>query len=297
MKWTEIATKMASRSCLRQDQRKDDNSFTQAITTTFLAVWAKVPEFIRFQTYRLLRTAGLHLYGSTTSGIQRLPFGMYLKYGPKNHAERHAGEFNALKIVRSQTRIPVPRPIDLLLSRNESFLVTSRIEGGPAGLGLDEYSDEEMHQMAQDLRAWIDELHSITRNRESKYAITNAIGGPCLDYRISGDRVGPFPSEKEFSESLQLGILPGLIHRTDHEIVFTHADLNMRNILVKDGRITGIVDWENAGWFPDYWEYTKCHFGVRLSKRWLKMIEVVFKNEYEEELAIERQYWEYHSAW
>jgi aminoglycoside phosphotransferase len=245
----------------------------------------------------MLRTAGSYLYGYTTAGVQRLPFGMYLKHGPEIHAERHAGEFNALKLVRSQTSIPVPNPIDLLLSRTESFLVTSRIDGEPAGIAVDECTDEEMHRMAQDLRSWIAELHAIKMDTDSKYAIANATGGPCLDYRISADPVGPFHNEKEFSESLQLGILPGLMHRTGHKIVFTHADLNMRNILVKDGRISGIVDWENAGWFPEYWEYTKCHFGVRLSKRWLKMIEAVFENKYEVELGIERQYWEYHSAW
>lgn len=222
---------------------------------------------------------------------------MYLKHGPEYHAQRHSGEFNALKVVRSQTSIPVPYPIDLLLSRTESFLVTSRMEGEPAGITIDECSDEGMHQMAQDLRSWIAELHAIKMHRDSKHAITNATGGPCLDYRISADPVGPFQSEKEFSESLQLGILPDLIHRAGHKIVFTHADLNMRNLLVKDGRISGIVDWENAGWFPEYWEYTKCHFGVRISKRWLKMIEEVFENKYESELGIERQYWEYHSAW
>ena len=215
---------------------------------------------------------------------------MYLKHGPEIHAERHAGEFNALKLVRSRTSIPVPNPIDLLLSRTESFLVTSRIEGEPAGIALDECSDEEMHQIAQDLRSCIAELHAIKMDRDPKYAITNATGGPCLDYRISADPVGPFHSEKEFNESLKLGMLPDLMHRTGHNIVFTHADLNMRNILVKDGRISGIVDWENAGWFPEYWEYTKCHFGVKLSKRWLKMIDSVFENKYEAELGIERQY-------
>ena len=38
--------------------------------------------------------------------------------------------------------------------------------------------------------------------------------------------------------------------------IFTHADVAPRNILVdKDGHITGIIDWERAGWYPDYWEY------------------------------------------
>ncbi|TVY40524.1 hypothetical protein LOCC1_G005337, partial [Lachnellula occidentalis] len=297
LKWTDIATKIDSRSCVRQSQRKESNPFTQTITTGLFAVWSKFPDFIRFQTYRFLRTAGSYFYGRTIPGVQRLPFGMYLKYGPENHAARHAGEFNALKLVRSQTSVPVPRPIDLLLSRTESFLVTSRIEGGPAGLAIDECSSEEMHLMAEDLRSWIAQLRSMKRDRDSEYAITNATGGPCLDYRISADPVGPFRSEEEFVESLRLGILPDLVHRTGYQIVFTHSDLNMRNILVKNGRITGIVDWENAGWFPEYWEYTKCHFAVTIQKRWLKMIDGVFENKYGTEEKIERQYWAYHSAW
>ncbi|KAI9051357.1 hypothetical protein LZ554_004404 [Drepanopeziza brunnea f. sp. 'monogermtubi'] len=220
---------------------------------------------------------------------------MYLKHGDE---DRLGGEFNALRIVRSQTTIPVPVPIDFLTSPTEGFLVTFRIEGGPAGLAVDRCTDGEMHQMASDLRGWIAELRSIQMDRDPRYAITDATGGSCLDYRIDGSqRVGPFVSEHEFSESLRLGILPDLVHRSDHDIFFTHGDLNMRNILVEDGRISGIMDWENAGWFPEYWEYTKCHFGVRIHTRWLKMIESVFDGNYSAELAIERQYREYHCPW
>ncbi|KAF5879683.1 uncharacterized protein Bfra_006890 [Botrytis fragariae] len=260
-------------------------------------MWPRFPEFIRFKTYRVLRAVESYLYGSTTRGVQRLTFGMYLKYGPEYDAEYHTGESNALKIVRSRTSIPVPNPIDLLVSPTESFLVMSRIEGVPAGHAIDECSDEEVHQMAQDLRSYITELHTIELNKDSKYAITNATGGPCLDYRIDSEPVGPFPTEKKFSESLQLGILPGSMHRTDHKTFFTHADLNMKHILVKDGKISGIVDWENSGWYPEYWEYIKCRFSVKIHKQWVKMIDETFEDKYEEELAIDRQYWDYQSAW
>lgn len=38
--------------------------------------------------------------------------------------------------------------------------------------------------------------------------------------------------------------------------LFTHGDVAPRNILVDEScRITGIVDWELAGWYPEYWEY------------------------------------------
>ncbi|TGO39448.1 hypothetical protein BHYA_0054g00050 [Botrytis hyacinthi] len=242
LKWAEIDTKINGRPSLRRSQNISSSSFGESITTTFLVMWSKFPKFIRFKTYRVLRTVGSYLYGSPTRGVQRLPFGMYLKYGPEYDADNHAGEFNALKIVRSRTSIPVPNPIDLLVSPTESFLVMSRIEGVPAGHAIDECSDEEVHQMAQDLRSYIAELHTVEQNKDSKYAITSATGGPCLDYRIDSEPVGLFPTEKEFSESLQLGILPGLMHRTDHKIFFTHSDLNMRNILIKDGKISGIVD-------------------------------------------------------
>ncbi|KAK4125673.1 hypothetical protein N657DRAFT_708637 [Parathielavia appendiculata] len=38
--------------------------------------------------------------------------------------------------------------------------------------------------------------------------------------------------------------------------VFTHGDVNPFNILVCGNRATGIIDWEFAGWYPHYWEYT-----------------------------------------
>ena len=38
------------------------------------------------------------------------------------------------------------------------------------------------------------------------------------------------------------------------ELVFTHGDLAGRNILVKDGKLVGLIDWELSGWYPRYSE-------------------------------------------
>ncbi|KAL9023071.1 MAG: hypothetical protein Q9196_007400 [Gyalolechia fulgens] len=49
--------------------------------------------------------------------------------------------------------------------------------------------------------------------------------------------------------------LPSMLPRS-HVPLFTHGDVAPRNTMVDEsGRITGIVDWELAGWYPDYWEY------------------------------------------
>lgn len=46
------------------------------------------------------------------------------------------------------------------------------------------------------------------------------------------------------------------LHESPHRIVFTHGDLAHHNILVEDGHVTGFIDWEAAGWYPNYWEFT-----------------------------------------
>lgn len=75
---------------------------------------------------------------------------------------------------------------------------------------------------------------------------------------------GPFSSEKEFNEAIcmphHLSLTPStLCHDVTHPIVFTHGDLAPYNIMVKDGKITAIIDWETAGWFPASWEYIQTH--------------------------------------
>jgi thiamine kinase-like enzyme len=43
--------------------------------------------------------------------------------------------------------------------------------------------------------------------------------------------------------------------------VFTHGDLNPANIMLRGDKVVGIIDWEFAGWYPKYWEYTSAYYG------------------------------------
>ncbi|KAF7879062.1 hypothetical protein EAF04_000262 [Stromatinia cepivora] len=36
--------------------------------------------------------------------------------------------------------------------------------------------------------------------------------------------------------------------------VLTHGDLDATNIMVKDGHVTAIIDWEHGGYLPEWWE-------------------------------------------
>ncbi|KAI8989842.1 hypothetical protein BD414DRAFT_522103 [Trametes punicea] len=111
----------------------------------------------------------------------------------------------------------------------------------------------------------------------------NTLGEACSDPRLRGwDPMGPFRDEAAFSAIMRLGN-PA---RRGHKTVLTHADLNPRNILVDrvdlpDGshgwQVTGIVDWETAGYHSEYWDYTKALYeGFRWRRR---------------ELHVERESW------
>lgn len=113
--------------------------------------------------------------------------------------------------------------------------------------------------------------------------------------------MGPFSDEANFSQELRFSDEPC---RRGHEIVFTHADLNPRNILIdkvaipggkKSWRVTGIVDWETAGYYPEYWDFTKAMFeGFRWPLRYNDLIEKVFGGfgDYSRELELEKRCWE-----
>lgn len=45
------------------------------------------------------------------------------------------------------------------------------------------------------------------------------------------------------------------LFRKRHPICFTHADLRPWNVLVQDGRLSGLMDFGNSGWYPEYWEH------------------------------------------
>ncbi|KAJ5368929.1 phosphotransferase family protein [Penicillium cataractarum] len=37
-----------------------------------------------------------------------------------------------------------------------------------------------------------------------------------------------------------------------HRVLFSDGDLHPHNIVVCRGRIKGFLDWEAAGWYPEY---------------------------------------------
>jgi aminoglycoside phosphotransferase (APT) family kinase protein len=66
-----------------------------------------------------------------------------------------------------------------------------------------------------------------------------------------------------------------------------HGDLAPQNIIVQEGKIVAIIDWETAGWFPEYWEYTQAWESAWRWQEWRTRLGE-FLDVYEAELDIEQ---------
>lgn len=306
VRWAHVASEIERKrsKAPRKSILPTFNAATKLLTRVAVAVWKLIaPGPIRTWTYRSLANISAKIYGPSGSlKVQRLPFGLYLKTSSPEWRLSLKNEHGALALLQRSSDIEalLPRPLDLVSNSTYTYLLTSRVPGYRLGHCMDTFSDEQLEDLVCQLRQFVGHLRKIQRDgAPENCTISNAVGEACHDFRISGatgeDFVGPFANEEEFNKSLQIrDDLP--VHRKRHRIVFTHGDLNMRNILVtEDGKLSGVVDWENAGWYPEYWEYTKALYVTKFHRRWRAAVARVFEayGDFTEELEIERQLWEY----
>jgi len=272
----------------------------------FFTFWSLIPSRFRIATYKLLIKLGTHFYNQPEAhGVFRLPLGLFLKR--QIHATCSRNEFSALQLVRRHTTIPVPRPLDLAVDNNpnDGYVLTTRIPGITLAECRFVLSDTDMAEISLQMTDYLTQLRTIPNTRNPTHPICNALGEGLWDTRLrwGEEAQGPFADEAAFNKMfVSTGDDPA---RTGHKIVYTHADLNPRNILVEqvvreDGtegwRVSGIVDWENSGFYPEYWEYTKSMYeGFRWIDRYNEMSkgwwDFVGDGGYEKELEVERESW------
>ncbi|KAG6304358.1 hypothetical protein E4U45_001662 [Claviceps purpurea] len=164
---------------------------------------------------------------------------------------------------------PVPRPHGLLRLGFRCFLFTSYI----SGMNLEDAWPELDCSQKQDMSRQIDALFAKLRSFPvpEHACLGDVAGGGCRDLRRS-QRVStkPIKSVAEFEDfifegsnkatSLYVELLRGLLPRSN-KIVFTHGDIRPANIMVRreDGiwKAAAIIDWENSGFYPEYWDAIK----------------------------------------
>lgn len=175
--------------------------------------------------------------------------------------------------------IPLPEEIRSLSQPTDPIYLTleSRVPGELLLGVFHKLSQEEKESYAHQIADVIRQLRRFTAPRMQKVdgsqlndvIIGRCGGGPSgscfkIPYTIDEwfDRLGP---------DLRMGLSktykttePVVIEEKFQEVkaefpgggpyVLTHGDLNFANIIVKDGKIQGIIDWEMAGYYPWWYE-------------------------------------------
>ncbi|RMZ81437.1 hypothetical protein DV738_g2159, partial [Chaetothyriales sp. CBS 135597] len=297
----------------------------------FSSIWLYIPSWLRLRCYLLLGRFGRWFYGlGIEPSVQRLPFGLVLKTCSR-YASSSQNEPNALQLVeRYASSIPAPRVVDVGKYNGTTYLLMTRLRGQMLNEVLHLMSYTERDRFADDLGFYVAQLRrqipNITtdtntnknqkkggyidynNNAGSAVLFCNTLGGPVVDHRLpSGSNddgsAGPFHSESDFNAHLTSHLRCSLAEvvgeeksiRYDHRSCFTHSDLHYTNLLVDRGRLSGIVDWECAGFLPEYWEFTKAMYGTRQHPVLEAIIRRAFSTvglqPYEAELEVERKLW------
>lgn len=153
---------------------------------------------------------------------------------------------------------------------------------------IQDMSDAELKSVVKELAGYMEQLRRFDKDIDGNAPAVGGLGRtPGYDSRIASSPFGPFATMADFHTYIHLKepiedwtYEPNVmaVHGKPegaYKLKLTHGDIAPRNIRVKHGRITGLIDWEFAGWYPEYWEYARMFYpGERpFLKSWYDAIE------------------------
>ncbi|KAJ5189667.1 Aminoglycoside phosphotransferase [Penicillium cf. griseofulvum] len=226
--------------------------------------------------------------------VLMLTDGICVKYGRRVHLS----EASTMRFISQHTSIPVPKVLCAFTRSGWTYIVMERIRGDIIGEGWVNRSEDSKAKLLSQLAEKIREMRELQPSEGN--TVSSVDGGSLFDCRIPGPslRFGPFDSIQNFHRHLRMGM--DFDSRVDLEIqelikqqsktwplVFTHGDLSSLNILARRDDIVGIIDWETAGWYPSYWEYTSAYQVNPQNSFWVNEIDK-FLQPMSKELAMEQ---------
>ncbi|GKZ80700.1 hypothetical protein AnigIFM56816_004926 [Aspergillus niger] len=247
-----------------------------------------------YRILTLLAIAALRKFRPFKGSVLMLTDRICVKYG--QHVD--LSEAGTMCFISQNTSIPVPKVLCAFTHQRCTYIVMERIKGEMIGAGWVYRSEESKAKILTQLQRMVQEMRTLPP--PAGMGVGSVVDGTLFDGRLPGTslRFGPFPSVQEFHRHLRGGMDfdPGLDpaiqelirqHDRSFPIKFTHGDLSSLNILARGDTIVGIIDWETAGWYPSYWEYTTACQVNPQNSFWINEIDK-FITPMPDELAMER---------
>ncbi|PNP81640.1 hypothetical protein FNYG_04666 [Fusarium nygamai] len=144
-------------------------------------------------------------------------------------------------------------------------MVSERVPGVPLVDVWQAMSEDQQRSIKGQLQAQIQHMRTLIQpyiGRINKQPTRNIYNTTFVRH------CGPFEDEESFDEWCLARLSGGGFQRwkwkrvlekqrrkSTGRFVLTHGDLSPRNIIVEGSTITGIIDWELSGFYPEYVEY------------------------------------------
>ena len=205
-----------------------------------------------------------------------------------------------IQLVRHLTSVPVPEIVRVHADEREMYIFMAFLAGTPLQDLWATMTNDSKERIASQLKIHMDDLRSVPPPSPCYFgSVESHICIDCRELtRITVNQNRPISSEAEFNKFVMTDL--NLRHhdeycsmllsmqRCNHKIVLTHGDFHPRNIIVKDDVVIAIIDWEFAGWYPEYWEYVKALNVVGPVVDWWRYLPKIIDTYYQE-WAIDRQ--------
>ena len=166
--------------------------------------------------------------------------------------------------------IPAPRPLGLLRMGRVSILFTSHLPGTTLETVWTDLAADQKTSVRDQLDAIFRDLR--TMQLPHGMPLGGVAGEGCKDQRrhlrrstvpiLSVEDFESFQfSDPKYGSTMFIDFLRAFT-RDSYQVVFTHGDLRPDNVIVEvtEGNrcfITGLIDWEDSGFYPEYYEPTK----------------------------------------
>ncbi|KAL9123519.1 MAG: hypothetical protein Q9217_007051, partial [Psora testacea] len=284
---------------------------------------ALAPPINSTKTRRALTIAttwiAVHTKHSVSFTVKRISPGLIVKRGAGVRLE----EAGNLEYVRNNTSVPVPKVHCAFTRKGCTYIVMDYIPGQTLLAWWHTASAESKESIRRQLAGHMSKLRNVPNPTSGR--ISGLKGGAIYDYRycIKGDgpyleeSFGPFQDPHEFHLWLRNGFtspvssgvgeksnqdadidrMCQIQDRRNYATKLTHGDFHTQNIIVKDNKIAGIIDWEMAAWYPEYWEYTSAWHVNVFDEFWRAEVEKILDgHDYKAELEadkIRRRYFQY----
>ncbi|KAF8995781.1 kinase-like protein [Cyathus striatus] len=197
---------------------------------------------------------------------------LVLKYASRLYST----EADALRVLNeSKLPLPIPRLVDAIRYRSETYTLMTRLSGNTL---LSEFrqgslSDHDIDKIVQDLKMVLYTLWKLKQSPADSGKVMLSGSGDGLPDSMNQFHSHDGPNDSildcyvglttHLNESDQyawdasnlLSVYPDATNAViSDDVSWVHMDLRPHNILVRNGRLSAVIDWEDSGWLPRHWQ-------------------------------------------